>query len=279
MEKPHYRVLFTFITLLLLSFLLITYQIRVIMFAPSLRRFFFEYLSPIESIISYIPDSVDSFRYNLKYFLYQKEKIKLLQKENLYLRNRLNDFHAYRQEFQRLERLLGIERQEIYLYKAVRITGVSGFSMNRDLIIDRGSQDSVREYDILISEKGLLGYVVEVHNRFSVVRTTISNKTAMAVYLETDGINGIIKGNGTLRGSLYYVPQNLDITFPQRVYTSGLDGVFPRNIYVGDIIKYEKDPSKFFYDIYVELNGSPYTSRYLYLMQLNLNESRGERGL
>ncbi len=269
MERPHFRVIIIFIVLLVISFLLITYQLRIKMFAPSFRKVLFDYLSPLEYAVTYIPDSLDYLKRNYNYFLNQKAKIKLLEKENVYLRNMINDLYAYKKEFIRLEKLMGFHKQEIIRYIPVKSIGMSGFSMNRDIIIDRGIDSNIREYDTILSEKGLLGYVVEVHNTFSIVRTIISSKTAVAVYLETDGINGIIKGNGTLTGNLYYVPQNLDVTFPQKVYTSGLDGVFPRNIFVGEVIKYEKDPSKFFYDIYVDLNSSPYSSRYLYLLQIN----------
>lgn len=267
MDNANYKTAGTFAVLIFISFLLITYQIRIRIFAPAFRKVLFSYMTPVEKTLTYIPGLIDNLYNDYRYMLYQKDKLELLQKENHYLRNIINDLYAYKNEFIRLEKLMGLKRHENIIYKAVRIIGTSGFGNNRDFIIDVGKHQSAREYDVLISDEGFFGYIIEVYDRTSLVRTALSNKTSIAVYLDIDGTNGIYKGNGSLISNINYVPQSVKVSLPQRVYTSGLDGVFPRNLYIGDIIKLEKDPSQFFYDVYIELNSSPLRTKYLYLLK------------
>lgn len=267
MGNFQFKVVLTFIILIILSFLLITYQIRIKMLGPSLRVHIFEYLSPVEKLITFIPDMIDDFIHNYRYFKSRRDKIRLLEKENIYLRNTIDDLYAYKNEFRRLENLLGFQKHSGFRHLPARVIGMSGFDLSRDFIIDLGKEHGIEVYDPVISESGILGYVIEVYSDSSVIRNIISHKSAIAVYLENDGINGIIKGNGTMTANIFYIPQNVDISLPQRVYTSGLDGLFPRNLFVGEIIRYEKDPSKFFYDIIIQLNSSPINCRYLYLLK------------
>jgi len=256
-----------FALLLVISLVLISYQIRIHAFAPELRRLTFRIFSPVRALVTVVPESVEHVIRYARFLRFAQQSQDFLLRENAYLKHRVNSLLAYRREFARLEALCGFQQQSSEYYIPVKVIGMAGAMAEREFVIDAGSDQGVSVYDPVVHTGGVVGYIKETEAAFSTVRTILSSKLSMAAYLEQQGIQGVFRGSRRLVAQLHYIPINMELEVPQRVYSSGTDGIFPRNLYLGEVFKVEKDPSRFFQRVWLRLNDSPFRAKYLFVVK------------
>ena len=101
--------------------------------------------------------------------------------------------------------------------------------------------------DPVITSDGLVGIVWEVGLTYSHVRTIIDISVEAGVYGITARDSGIVTGDITLSSEglcrLKYLPKNSGISAGELVVTSGIGGVFPKNLVVGTVRTVDLDPN------------------------------------
>lgn len=115
------------------------------------------------------------------------------------------------------------------------------------VLIDKGLEDGIYENMPLISnEKVLFGKVLQVYRNFSKVMLISNSASVLDVKIQSDEsqktpVYGAIKGTGA--GSLYLdlVSSDAEINEGNVLITSALEGIFPRNLLVGQIISKDKN--------------------------------------
>lgn len=118
------------------------------------------------------------------------------------------------------------------------------------VLIDKGSEDGISENMPVISgEKVLYGKVHQVYKNFSKVMLISNSTSVLDVKIQKDEpdktpVYGAVKGTGA--GSLYLdlVSSDSQINEEDVLITSALEGFFPRNLLVGQIIAKDKNDLK-----------------------------------
>ena len=72
--------------------------------------------------------------------------------------------------------------------------------------------------------------------------------------LESSKATGIMSGQNprSTQTHLQYIDLQIDVEEGEKVYTSGMGGVFPSGILVGNVFKVEKKNYGLFHDLYIE---------------------------
>ena len=118
------------------------------------------------------------------------------------------------------------------------------------LLIDRGFQDGIMEnMPVISSTKVLVGKTNKVYQNFSEVMLISHNHSVVDVKIPDQnplnpGISGAIKGSGNLSLYLDLVSSQAQINQQETVFTSGLEGVFPKDLLVGTIISIDRNDVK-----------------------------------
>lgn len=110
--------------------------------------------------------------------------------------------------------------------------------LSRTIEIDRGSIDSVARGMVVISDEGLVGLVLRVGWTTSEVMLIADEKLSFASVVVRSRSRGRTKGNGLWPGfglELLDVLRADDARVGDRIATSGLGGVFPKGIPVGEV--------------------------------------------
>ncbi len=134
-------------------------------------------------------------------------------------------------------------------FKLVLADVISLDSTNDFVLINKGSEDNISEnMPVISSTKVLLGKITRVYKNFSQVML-ISNKNSVvdAHVLGEIGavtIPGIIKGSGGLLAYLDLVSSNQTLHESSALITSGLEGIFPKNLLIGKITSIDKNDAK-----------------------------------
>ncbi len=106
---------------------------------------------------------------------------------------------------------------------------------------------------IAVTPLGPVGRIQRVFNDSASIILVTNVNSSIAVRIQPSRIDGILEGRGDNRGYLKYVPQEADVKVGERVVTSGLDGIYPEGLLVGDVTSVKKVGRELFQLIEVAL--------------------------
>lgn len=162
------------------------------------------------------------------------DELTRLDAENRSLRSRVVELEEMRLENARLKGLLdfraGLENQTV----VARVIGADATNWFQTIIIDKGSDQRLREGMPVINQHGVVGRIVKCSPRSSRVLLLIDASSALATLVERTRTRSICRGTGDAL-SLDYVALPEDVAEGDLIVTSGLGGVFPKGLPVGSV--------------------------------------------
>jgi rod shape-determining protein MreC len=127
-------------------------------------------------------------------------------------------------------------------YLPVTVIGRDATPYVQAVTIDRGANDGVRQDAIVITHKGLVGYVERANPTSSKVRLINDLNSSVSVRLQTESrTTGLLRGQS--QGNLMvitYIPQTDAVAQGAVVLTSGLGEMYPEGYVVGKVARVER---------------------------------------
>lgn len=204
-------------------------------------------ISPLQKIVYTVNDKIkNSFEFFLN-FSKVKEENEELKAKNAELENKLIEYNRMKDENTRLREMFDYsEANENYDYIGCNIVGYSGGNISDGYIIDKGTQDGVEKDMIIITSVGLVGKVTKAESNFSIVKTILNENIAVAAMVEstreTTGIlQGITDNKKNNQTKLSNIPIDSQIKEGDVILTSGLGGMYPKEIRIGEVVSVEVD--------------------------------------
>lgn len=188
------------------------------------------------------------FNYLKEYNIFDYKSVKEENenlKEELLLITPPEEYENIKNENNELKELLKLE--QLYTdYNKVYSKPVTRNKMYwfNTMTIDKGKEDNVKENDIVITNKGLIGTITNVTKDFSTVRLITSsnneNKISVAVKKDKNYYHGTIIEYDYPYLKIELIIKEKNIKIGDEIVTSGL-GNLPKNIQIGKIEKIEED--------------------------------------
>lgn len=113
------------------------------------------------------------------------------------------------------------------------------------IIIDVGSADGVEVNDAIVNAGGLIGRVILTTKDLSKVQLLTDSNCAVGALVERTRRQGVVRGDGSGAAEMHDIPSLADVLPGDVVLTAGIDGIYPKGIPVGTIVKAEKGPGLF----------------------------------
>jgi rod shape-determining protein MreC len=181
-----------------------------------------------------------------------REEIEALREQNEELRDRLAELEEARMENERLRALVDFVEESDFDVVGAGVIGLPTNSWDASILIDRGSDAGIEEGMPVIAAQGLVGQVVEASERAAKIRLITDQRSGTAVIIQSTRAPGVARG--TLEGVLQvdYVDEEQAPEPGDVVLTSGMGGVFPKGIVVGDVTEVEQERHRLFPTITVE---------------------------
>lgn len=111
--------------------------------------------------------------------------------------------------------------------------------------LDRGTSSGIAVGMPVLTDDGVVGRVTEVGLTFCRVSTIINYDSSIGAYIERSGEIGIVSGDFELRRDglclLEYLPFDADIEVGDKVTSSGLGSVYPRDLVIGEVVEITGD--------------------------------------
>jgi rod shape-determining protein MreC len=167
--------------------------------------------------------------------------------ENERLRRRIEQLEIERQKLLeaqatniRLQQLLGFRSQLSGAAITASIIANSASTWFKSCVLDKGSADGVRKGMAVVTPLGVVGQVVAVTPRTAKVLLLTDANSGIDVLVQRTRARGIVSGSLENGIVLKYVKRSEDIQEGDRLITSGTDGVFPKGMMVGTVIRVKK---------------------------------------
>lgn len=201
--------------------------------------------SPVPKFVNWAGGTVQDMRYGyldmrraVNENVDLRRKVAQLTTENLKLRQSEGDL-------KRLRSLLAYSEQfdmQTSMAQTIMLDTAGRF---KSIIIDRGSGDGVQVNDVIANANGLLGRVVLTTNDLSKVQLVTDGNASVGALIERTRRQGVVRGSGGASIQMFDIPSLADVQPGDRVLTAGIDGVYPRGIPIGTVVRAEPGQSLF----------------------------------
>src|SRR5438445_1465568 len=118
---------------------------------------------------------------------------------------------------------------------AARVIGGSAGTASQTIELDRGERDGIRRNMGVITPDGVVGKVVEAYPNTAQVLLLTDKDSGVGAMLADSRIQSPVGGTGEPLLAMKYVPNDDTVRMGERVITSGMDRIFPRDLPVGTI--------------------------------------------
>ncbi|MGZ4777825.1 MAG: rod shape-determining protein MreC [Thermoanaerobaculia bacterium] len=237
-----------FIVVLSLLFVLMSFSTRT-RYVGETRTLFertvMTIFSPVPKLVNWIGGTTSDMyhgyldmRRSVAENTYLRNKVASLTTENLKLRQSEGDLR-------RLRSLLGYSEQFDLQTSLAHVLMLDTSSRFKSLIIDKGSSGGVEVNDVLVNANGLIGRVVLTTKDMAKVQIITDSNSAVGALIERTRRQGVIRGDGSGAAQMYDVPSLSDVQPGDTVLSAGIDGVFPKGIPIGVIVRAEKGQDLF----------------------------------
>jgi rod shape-determining protein MreC len=140
-------------------------------------------------------------------------------------------------ENERLRQLLSLSHRLSTRYVAAEVLHQSQATDGRTLLLSTGARDGVAAFDPVVAPEGLIGVVLNVEDRTSIVMTWAHPEFRVSAFTVTGNAAGVVAPSADGEGALEFrgVPYRDSVPVGTLVLSSGLGGVYPKGIPVGTV--------------------------------------------
>lgn len=140
----------------------------------------------------------------------------------------------------RLKALLDLKGTLAAPSLAVSVIGEDSSAWFKTLVVDRGSADGLLEGMPVLSAGGVVGRLVKVAPSSSRVLLLTDHASAISAVVQRSRARGVVRGAGGGRCSLEFTVKDEDVKVGDTVISSGIGGVFPQGLPIGEVTMVKK---------------------------------------
>jgi rod shape-determining protein MreC len=155
-----------------------------------------------------------------------KERLALLEAEN----SRLLEFES---ENRRLKGILAVSSEAGLKGIVADVIGYDPSNWVKAVSLNKGSIEGVQIGMPVLEGNGVVGQVISVAQHTSRVLLIVDRSSGVDSILQSTRTRGVVYGLGEDGCELRYALSEEEIKIGERVITSGMDGVYPKGLFIG----------------------------------------------
>jgi rod shape-determining protein MreC len=209
--------------------------------ASYFEKFLLDTFAPIQQMISnsrrVVRDYFDNYLQNAR----ASEENAFLKKQVSELQESLLNMREFQFENERLKKILNFGEQLEGKKILAQVVAWDSSSDHRVLRVNRGRLHGVELKSPVFTADGVVGYVYRMTDHYSDILTVLDTGHRVDVIVEKSRAHGILEGLSQNRTSLKYLPLTKPVTLDEKVVTSGVGRLYPKNILIGRVVKVERE--------------------------------------
>ncbi|WP_231934292.1 rod shape-determining protein MreC [Geobacter sp. DSM 9736] len=208
--------------------------------ATPFERTMLSLVSPFAETVSSVSDAVTGVWSNYIDLVNVRQENKQLRDSVKLLNSRMIAAQEALNANTRLQRLLDLRGSLDAPSIAASVIGDDGSAWYKTLLINRGEKDGIREGMPVVAAEGVVGQVAKVGAGSSRVLLMTDYASGVAAVVQRSRARGVVKGAGGGRCTLAFTVRDDDVKVGDMVVTSGIGGVFPKGLAVGEVTMVKK---------------------------------------
>jgi len=161
-----------------------------------------------------------------------------LRIENDALKLTISQLQSRASEADRLAGILGFKQTHEKLpMVGARVIAASAGTASRTIEIDRGVRDGIQRNMAVITPDGAVGKVIEVFRDTAQVLLLTDKDGGAGAMLVDSRTQGPVGGTGEPTILMKYVATEETVPVGEKIVTSGMDKIFPRDIPIGTVVE------------------------------------------
>jgi rod shape-determining protein MreC len=167
-----------------------------------------------------------------------------VRQDNAWLRKRVRELEAradrmadLESQNSRLQALLDLRESMPGQAVAARITSADHKGLFRTATLNKGERDGVVKGMAVVAPQGVVGHVVATSPNASRALLLEDPSSGVDAIVMRSRARGIVEGGSDAGCILKYVKRRDDLQVGDRIITSGLDGIFPKGLPIGEITR------------------------------------------
>lgn len=249
-----YKTAIFIVTLLVIAVIMFSYNLKYGADGSFFRKIVLEAVAPVQKILNASVKSVSDAW--LRYVL-----LVGIEEENKNLKNKINEFKAalilYQEgylEAQRLRKLLDLRGDYNYHFISARVIGREQAALSKTILISKGAAHGLKTGMPVIAPPGLIGRLVDVSWHVSKVLLFIDENSNVGAIVQRTRTQGIISGAGPRGLILKYISKTQDVKEGDVIVSSGMDGLFPKGLLIGQVSHVDRQDASLF----LKINVAPF---------------------
>jgi rod shape-determining protein MreC len=223
-------IFFVFVSLFFIFFEKMNSEFRSFIFRPVL-----DMITPVMEITNGVSKYSKNLVSSASEIIDLKKKNIILKQDNELLKLYYQKARDLEAENIQLRKLLNFVGQKSYKYVSAKIISVNDGAFAKFAVINIGSDQYIKNGQVVISKDGLVGRIVEIGSNSSRVLLLTDINSRVPVNTFNSRQRAILMGNNSDKMTLSYLSNPLRTSVGEFVVTSEDGGYFPQGIPVGII--------------------------------------------
>ncbi len=209
-------------------------------------------LAPVQKIISQTSNFFKNGFKKLAVSAKAVEERNDLEKEVFLLKNKIIKQQDIINVFKKKLEIVSEYKKNIDDNEKPIVADIIGYDVSnfrKSIIIDVGKKQGVSVGDVVVFGNALVGRISAIGNssgRVMLITDPASNVPSRFLKSRT---RGIVQGTANGKCMMKYVPRQIKVDKPAKVISSGVGGVFPKSLYIGNVIAVKQKSASLFKDI------------------------------
>ena len=217
-----------------------------------LEQFVIEATAPIERLFQRTMAWTEGFWSNYFFLVNVRRENAALKKDLNALKMENSRYRELLFTHERLKALFQFKQSMNIPAVAAQVIGLDPTGWFRSVIIDKGTYAGIKMDMPVLNASGVVGRVVSVSPHYAKVLLLTDQNSAVDALIQRSRDRGIVRGLRAEACALDYMIKTSDVRVGDNVVTSGLGGVYPKGIPIGQVINVEDSPGDLFRHITVK---------------------------
>lgn len=201
-------------------------------------------LAPFQRAAAWASSGIGHIIVECQDILQVHEQNKQLRDEVEQLRAQNVRANEYAEENIRLRSLLGYKTSATQFdLLPAHVIGREAATWTSTIVIDRGSNDGIKNEMAVVTDRGLVGCVSETAPNSARVELITDPRIAVGTLVQRSRVAGIVEGslNDAEHPRMVNLPLSVDVTNGDTIITSGLRSIYPKGLSIGIVKEVKND--------------------------------------
>jgi rod shape-determining protein MreC len=150
---------------------------------------------------------------------------------------------------ERLRKLVELKDQIPFHLIAAEVIAKDPSPWYQTIVINKGKSSGVVDDCPVIVSEGIVGHVLTSSSEYAKVLLIIDQNSSVDALIQRSRVRGIVEGISNDHCKLNYVLSQADVEVDDKIISSGFDGIYPKGLPIGRVLKIIGNTSGLFKDI------------------------------